>query len=292
MRADSQKQNVRDPALTTEKKTTMQARVRSPAAWSNRSPETRATVYRTLILLAFLVIWEVASGTGLLDARFVSKPSAVLSAIIPLIVDPVVQKALSDTVIAVAVSFLIGSVIGLLLGLALGLSKTLGEAYMPALVMLVGIPKSVFLPLMILIFGLGNEAGIAFGVLLAFLQIAINVVAGVDSIRPQYYSVARAYRSGRVRLFVDVILPGASPGLFAGLWHGIRSAFIGVVIVQMFVSTVGVGYLVRIYTNLFEIDKALAVVILVAVAIILAGTAWGKLEQRLTRWRKVEETRQ
>jgi ABC-type nitrate/sulfonate/bicarbonate transport system permease component len=261
--------------------------------WPARRPaklDTKATIYRTGLLLAFLLVWEAAATWELVDVRFVSKPSDIIAAMGPLSGDPAVRQALLDTIVAVAVSFVIGSAIGLLLGLALGLNRTLHDAYMPVLVMLVGIPKSVFLPLMILFFGLGNEAGMAFGVLLAFLQVAVNVVAGVGSIPKQSYEVARSYGAGPVRLFLDVILPGAAPGLFAGLWHGIRTAFIGVVIVQMFVSTVGIGYLVRVYTNIFRVDQALAVVIIVALVIIVTGVAWGRLERRLTRWRGEEET--
>lgn len=254
--------------------------------WPQRL-NTKAKLLRSSFLAVFLLIWELAANFHLVDVRFVSKPTAIFMAIGSLTIDPVVQQAVFDTLVAVGVSFVVGALIGLLLGLALGLNKTLNEAYLPTLVMLIGIPKSVFLPLLILVFGLGNAAGIAFGVLLAFMQVAINVVAGVDSVRSQYYTVARAYGANSFRLFMDVILPGAAPGLFAGLWHGIRQAFIGVVIVQMFVSTIGIGYLVQIYTNIFRVDKALAVVIVVAIVVILVGTAWGRLERRVTSWRTV-----
>lgn len=238
------------------------------------------------IVVALTLFWEAAVTLGLVDAKFISKPTAVVAALATMGQEQEVRQALVQTLYAVAVSFAIGAALGLVVGMALGLNRTLRSAFLPFVVLLLGIPKSVFLPLFTLFFGLGLKPGIAFGVILASIQVVINVVGGIDSIDQVHYQMARAYGAGPWQLFVNVILPGAAPGIFAGMWHGIRNAFIGVVVAQLFVSNVGVGYLVRVNTNDFRIDDALALVFFVAAVVIVAGIAWEALERRVSSWRE------
>lgn len=244
----------------------------------------RPVVLRTLILVGLAVLWEILADVG--QIRYTSKPTEILAAIGPLAVDPYVQQAVAVTVVAVALSFVIGAVVGMLIGLTLGLSQLLGVAYSPLLIIALGIPKSVFVPLLILTFGLGIEPEIAFGALLCLIAVGVNVIGGIESVEPRFYFAAHAYRASRWRLVLHIILPGGAPGIFAGLWHGIRNSFIGVVTVQLFVSDVGIGYLVRIYTNNFRIAEALAVVFVSATIVILISVAWGAMERRLTRWHR------
>jgi ABC-type nitrate/sulfonate/bicarbonate transport system permease component len=256
----------------------------TPASAGRKQIPTAALTYGLLALLAAL--WEAVVAAGLVDARFISKPSQVVSSLVTLGQDPEVRQAMADTLYAVGVSFVIGAGLGLVLGMAIGLSRTLRAAYLPFVVLLLGIPKSVFLPLFILFFGLGVRPGIAFGVVLCSIQVIVNVIGGIDSIDDVHYKMAKAYGAGPVKLFRNVILPGAAPGIFAGMWHGIRNAFIGVVIAQLFVSNIGVGYLVRVYSSNFRIDDALALVFFIAFVVILVGTAWERFERRLSGWKE------
>lgn len=245
-----------------------------------------ARIFTYAIVIALAVLWEVVVTVGWVDGRFISKPSQVLSSLITLSGDQEVRTALADTVYAVAVSFVLGAALGLVGGVVLGLNYVVRGAFLPIVVLLLGIPKSVFLPLFILVFGLGLQPGIAFGVLLCSIQVVINVVGGIDSVDKAHYTMAKAYNAKPLQLFMNVVLPGAAPGIFAGMWHGIRNAFIGVVIAQLFISKVGVGYLVRVYTSSFQIDDALALVFFIAVVVIVAGAAWEALERRLSRWKE------
>jgi ABC-type nitrate/sulfonate/bicarbonate transport system permease component len=76
--------------------------------------------------------------------------------------------------------------------------------------------------------------------------------------------------------------------LFTALWHGLRNGFVGVVVAQLFASTAGIGYLVRVYSNNFQTAEALALVLTISIVVILVGTGWNRLEARLTRWRGQE----
>ncbi len=249
---------------------------------------TRATLWRTGAILAALAAWEFLAEVGVLNELFVSRPSAIIEASVELVQTPEAISAVSETLASVALAFLIGTAAGILTGVAFGLNSLLRAAYFPIVMMLMGIPKSVFLPVFILFFGLGAPSAVAFGTLLAFVHVTINAVAGVDLIEEKHRRVARAFRATWWARFVHVIIPGASPGLFTALWHGLRNAFVGVVIAELFIATIGIGAQVRIYSNNFQTAEALALVLTVSLGVIIIGTVWNRVESRLTRWRGKE----
>ncbi|TDE14365.1 ABC transporter permease [Jiangella asiatica] len=250
-----------------------------------RSVARAALWLRAAFVLAVLVLWEVLAEVGVVDEEFASRPSAVFQALGHLAVDSQALGAAGETMAAFLTAFAIGTGAGIVTGVVFGLNRLLRDAYFPIVMVLMVVPKSVFLPLLVLFFGLGATAGIAFGVLLAFVHVTVNVVAGLDLVEQKFYDVGRAYGARPTRLFLDVILPGAAPGIFAGIWHGIRNGFVGVVIAQLFVSTNGIGYLVRLYSNNFQIDNAMALTLAMAALVILTGSLWSRLESHLTRWR-------
>jgi ABC-type nitrate/sulfonate/bicarbonate transport system permease component len=244
-----------------------------------------ALLWRTGFIIVAVLLWEILARLDVIDPRFASQPSAIVSAAGEIFSDPKVLGAIGQTLVAVVSAFAIGTVVGIALGVVLGVNRLLRDAYFPIVMIMLGIPKSVFLPIVVLFFGLGPGAGVAFATLLAFVHVSVNVVAGIDMVEKKYYDVARAYRANAWHRFTQVIVPGAAPGIFAGLWHGIRNGFVGVVIAQMFVSSAGIGYYVRLYSNNFQTDAAMALVLTSAILVIASGTAWGVLEARLTRWR-------
>ncbi|GAA3669655.1 ABC transporter permease [Microbacterium marinilacus] len=263
----------------------------STTAPATRQRATRAAALRLrlAVIAAGLVLWEVLARVGVIDPRYASSPSGVLGGVAQIFTDADALSAIGMTLASFVVAFVVGTALGIVAGVALGLSALLREAYLPVVQLLMSVPKSVFLPIIVLLVGLGVEAGTVFGAILAFVHVTVNVVAGLDLIEPRHLRVGTAYRAGTVRLFLDVILPGATAGIFAGIWHGIRNGFVGVVIAQLFVSTVGIGYLVRLYTNNFQVDEAMALIVVTAVAIILASSLWTRLENHLSRWRGVRD---
>jgi len=261
---------------------TASARAKPPAS------RDAATLWRTAFIIVVLVLWELLARGGVLDEAFASKPSSLVQAAGHLLTDADVDGALGSTLLAVGASFVIGTALGVVVGVVLGLQNLLRQAYFPIVMLLLGTPKSVFLPVIVLFFGLDQTSAIVFGSILTFVHVTVNVVAGVDLVEQKHLTVARAFGASKWRRFVDVIIPGASPGLFTAMWHGLRNAFTGVVIAQLFTAAAGVGYLVRVYSNNFQTDRALSLVLMMSIVVILVGTGWSRLEKRLTRWREKE----
>lgn len=251
-----------------------------------RTLQRQATLGRLTVLLVFLAAWELGARVGWLDANFTSSPSRVMTELPASLSDPDVLSALAGTAGQILLAFAGGAIGGLAVGVSLGLSSVLRGAYLAPLLFILATPKTAFLPLFIILFGIGPSAAVAFGMFSAFFYVVVNVVAGVDLVEEKHRRIARAFRASRWNTFRHVVLPAAMPGVITGLWHGTKHAMGGVLIAQLFVALTGVGLLFRNRSTNGDVDGVMALTIIIGFAAILVGSVWTRLEARQDRWRR------
>lgn len=247
--------------------------------------DAKARVILIASMATFLLLWQMASQFGFVDALFVSSPVAIFQAGGELFTEAAVWSALAETGRSIVTAFFIGTAAGVAGGFLIGLSKTLHDAFYGTILFFMSTPKSIFLPLFLLAFGIGPTAAVAFASFETFFYVCVNVVGGVALVETRHLRIVEAFRGKWWHRLIDVVIPAAMPGIFTGIWYGVKHAFLGVVIVELFISVAGLGHLVHQYTNNLETDKVLLLVFTVIVVSILAGTLWSRLESRLTKWR-------
>jgi ABC-type nitrate/sulfonate/bicarbonate transport system permease component len=245
----------------------------------------RASLIRTLIIVGIVVIWDLVVRVGLVDRLFLTGPLDVVKAVGALAADPAARAAFGSTGVSIVVAFIVGTTAGMVAGALLGASKLLRAAYLSPLLFVLSTPKSIFMPIFVLIFGISGTSAAAFGAFEAFFYVIVNVLGGIELVEDRHLRVARAFRAGRFHKYVDVIGPAALPGLFAALWYGVKHAFLGVLIAQLWASRGGIGDLIRTYSATLRTDYVLAVVLVITLASIFAGAMWTRVEERLNKWR-------
>ena len=156
--------------------------------------------------------------------------------------------------------------------------------YGPALFLL-SVPKSIFIPVFMVFFGINIQTAIYYGAFSGFVYVLVNVVGGFDLVEERHVKVAHAYRANLRYRITDVVLPASLPGVFTGIWYGIKQGLQGVLIFELFVSVGGLGELITFYTNALRADRVFALILGVSLVAILAGSGWTALEKRLSRWR-------
>lgn len=259
------------------------ARRRPPS----RRPSWASPARLTLAAILVLVVagWEVGARVGLLDVRFVSRPSAIVGAIPVLAAEELVVTALATTGVAMVWATVYGIVLGTVLGYLMGFSRVFRDAFYGPALFLLSVPKSIFIPIFLVFFGVNTQTAIYYGAFSAFIYVLVNVVSGFDLIQEQHLRIARAFRASLRHRILDVVLPASLPGVFTGIWYGIKSALQGVLIMELFASVGGLGRLITLYTNQLQTERVFALILGVSVLAILVGTAWTALEDRLARWR-------
>ena len=216
-----------------------------------------------LITVGLLVLWQVAYLiVGDLALR---SPLQTVTFAHELLRRPSFAPHLVETGKAFAAALAIATALGLVIGITLGLSKPAGEVFEPMLVALYSIPKVTLYPILLLMFGLGISAKIAFGALHGFIPVALFTINAVRNVKPIYLKTGRVMRLGRVSMIAKVVFPAAVPEIFTGLRIGFSLTMIGTVLGEMFASQKGLGYLLMNAIGLHNVDLIMAITLMLVV---------------------------
>jgi NitT/TauT family transport system permease protein len=175
------------------------------------------------------------------------------------------------TMAAFAMALAISALAGVTLGLMLGMRRFAGEVAEPILSSLYTIPKVTLYPLMLLIFGLGMSAKVAFGVIHGMIPVMLFTMAAVKNLEPVLLRTARVLRLTRTQTALNVLTPALMPEIITGLRVGFALTLLGVLIGEMFASQRGLGFLIINGINVHDVRMTTAVTLIVVVFAVAAN---------------------
>jgi NitT/TauT family transport system permease protein len=184
------------------------------------------------------------------------------------------------TLLAFLYALAISATGGIVLGLLLGLRRFAGDVAEPVLASLYTIPKVTLYPVMLLIFGLGLSAKVAFGVIHGMIPVILFTLAAVKNIPPVLLRTARALRLAPVQTAVTVLGPAVMPEIVTGLRLGFALTLLGVLIGEMFASQRGLGFLIINGINSHDVRMTTSVTLIVIVFAVCANGAMLALDRR------------
>ena len=207
-------------------------------------------------------LWEI--GVRLFAAPFVARPSGIIAALPSVLVDPDYWSASASTLSAVLIGLAIALVLGTLIGLMLGRIKGADRALSFWVSSFYAMPMIAALPLLTVWFGFDSGARLATIVFAAIFSIIINTADGARSVPREYVEVARSFRSARLRMLIDIVMPASLPYFLAGLRLAAGRALIGAVVAEFFTAIGGLGYYILYNSRIFKHDEAFVGVLLLA----------------------------
>ena len=223
-----------------------------------------ASVQHWIVPVAVLVAWEVFGDAGLLP-RYLSSPSAVLLALWELAVTGELWVALAASLYRVAFGFLLGTAAGIIVGLGAGLIPGVRHFFDPLVSFLYSIPKVAFLPIFLLLFGLGHASKIAIIAFSGFFPVFIASRHAVLSVNKLLVWAAQNMGTPPHTIFFRVIIPAAAPQLFAGIRIGLAHAFVVLFAAELIGSKVGLGNLITHAEEWVRFDLMFAGIVCFAV---------------------------
>ena len=182
---------------------------------------------------------------------------------------------------AFLLALLLSSVLGVVLGVALGLSRQAGETVEPLLVTFYALPKVTLYPVVLLVFGLGLSAKVAFGVMHGLVPITLMTRSAISQLPPVYGRTARVLHMSRMDSARRIMLPAIIPDVIAGLRIGVSLSLLGVLIGEMFASKRGLGFAAMRAMGQGDIKTILAIGVFLAVCAIAANTGLLRLERAI-----------
>lgn len=237
-----------------------------------------------LIVLFLLALWEWHARSGALSALFFPAPSAIARDILRLAANGELASHMIATLGRLVVAGGVGGLCGLAAGLALGWSPRLRAVVDPFVAAVHPIPKVAVLPLVMVIFGIGETSTIIVVALGTFFPMLINAMAGVRQIHPIHFEVAKSYRTSAFGMLSRVVLPGSLPLVLAGVRLSFNTALLLTISVEMVSARQGLGALVWFAWQTMRTADLYAGLLVIAAVGYLFNVALARLSRRLTPW--------
>jgi ABC-type nitrate/sulfonate/bicarbonate transport system permease component len=236
--------------------------------------------------ILLLLIWELAARAGLIEIRFFPAPSTVVLTGIQQAQTAQFWHDIGISLKRIAIGYVMGAVPGTMLGLAMGLFRPVREVFNPLIAALFPIPKIALLPLLLLIFGIGETSKYVVIAINVFFLMAINAFAGVLNIPAIYFDVAKNLKASRTRTYLTVALPGALPGIFTGLRICAGTALILLVAAEFSSADAGVGYRIWWAWSVFWVDTMYVGFFVIAILGVTFAKIVDLAEYLLLPWRR------
>jgi NitT/TauT family transport system permease protein len=258
--------------------------------WLRREQRGRLTVRlaQLAILVAFLVLWEVAPRLDLINPLFTSYPSTIWPTFLEMLNATPQQASILahtwSTVIATVVGFTLAMLLGIAIAAALWWWGKLYRILDPYLVVANAMPKTAFVPLFYI--WLGATLSI-YGMSLAislFITI-LMIYSGFQGIDPNKIKLAQTFGATKGQILTKVVLPGSVPTLIATLKVNAGLSLVGVVVGEFQSASLGLGYLIQYGSQVFKMNIVMTAITILAIASSLMYLAISWLETAVMRRR-------
>ena len=238
-----------------------------------------------LATLMLIVLWQLAA--MLLDKPILPAPWLVARALVVELGKDLPAHFLASLWRVVA-STLLSIALAAPAGLVLGQSKRLNNFFAPLIYLLYPIPKVVFVPVILLLLGVGDLAKIMIIFLILFFQVLVLVRDQAAALRPELIQSVRSLGAGRRALFRFVYLPASLPAVLTALRQSVGTAVAVLYVAEMFATQRGLGYYIFLNgSTLFNFPAMYAGILAMSVLGLGLYFSVDWLEQRLCKWQKV-----
>ena len=250
----------------------------------------RALALRLGVVLAFLLLWSIASGLvvvlKLFNPIFLAGPWLVLGKVFQLALNGQLWGHLLATLERVALGFSTGALLALTLGLPAGRWRLVRNVLEPIVELLRPIPPLALLPLFIVWVGIGETSKIAFITYATFFPVFLTTVHAVQQVDPLLLRAAASLGARRRQLFFRVVLPAALPEILTGIRLGVALSFFVIVISEFIGAEEGLGYLINDGRNFFLVPQMLGAAIVLGVLGYTANALVVRFERHWLRWER------
>jgi ABC-type nitrate/sulfonate/bicarbonate transport system permease component len=253
---------------------------------SRRSAE---RIVALLAPLALLALWELSVRVGWLDKRFFPAPLSIVGTFYYLGAEVAWTNSLLfhtlKSLSRAGIGFVLGAIPAIALGIVMGLVPMVRAAVQPMVGALFPIPKVAILPLIMLIFGIGEESKWAIIAVGVFFQVLIATAAGVANIDKIFLDVGRNFEARRMATYWNIALPGALPMIFAGVRLGWGVALLLLVTAEMVSSQSGLGFMIWRAWQLLSVEDMYVGLVTIAAIGIVSFWLLDALEAWLLPWK-------
>jgi len=243
-----------------------------------------ATTLEVTVPILVLVAWGIASSGS--ETYYFPPLTDILSTFADTWLFERVGSDVVPSMVRMGLGFGIAVVVAISAGLALGMSRRARRGAAPIVEFLRAIPPPALLPFAILVIGVGDSMKVFIIAFVCLWPILLNTIDGVTGVDPTLRETTRMYGVSRRDHLLHVMLPAASPQIFAGMRTSLSLALILMVISEMVASTNGIGYFVLQSQRTFAIPEMWSGILLLGILGYVLNGAFVLIERRVLRWHR------
>lgn len=253
------------------------------------SARARLQLYRVLLALTVLVVWQFASGR-LVAEFFISKPTAIYAALRQLVLTGNLFFHVGITATEAFVGFILGACAGIAAGVLLGRIHFLADLLQPFILAFYSLPKIALAPLFILWIGIGMNMKIVLTGTVVFFLVFLNTFTGVRTVSKELEAILHLMGANERHVLTKVVLPSAITWVFAGLRISVPYALIGAIVGELIAANRGLGFVLANASGQFDTAGVFAA-LLVIMALAFCLNALVRLaEIKLMPWKAGEKS--
>ncbi|MDV8009371.1 ABC transporter permease [Rhodococcus sp. IEGM 1318] len=267
------------------KATTPRSAQRRPADRSGKSRNRWLVPASQLaVALALLGVWQLVGSQQLLEPVLAKTPAQSWDYFTNAFKSGELWTNTKSTMSAVLIAWVLAGVVGVVVGVALGLVPLAERIINPFFDAANAMPRLALAPLFIVVFGITTTAKVALAVTLVFFIVCSGARAGVKSTDEEWLRLSTVLDANRTQVFFKILMPVATPAIFAGLRLGLIYSLLGVVGSELISARDGLGQLVAVYSSQFRMEAVYAILLLLAVIAVLLNQLMSVAERYLLRW--------
>ena len=200
-----------------------------------------------------------------------------------MIADASLLKAFWITLQPLAIGLLVSALLGVALGIGMGLSRRLEWFGAPVFIVMQSAPLAALIPLLTFAYGIGLASKVLTVCIMAMPVIVLNSFNAVRHTPASLVEMGQSFLAPRPRLILRIILPSASPLIFAGLRLGSAAGFIGAILAELLITPTGIGDLITYNQSIAEYPKMYAAILSIIVFAVLFIELLERVEVTLFR---------
>ena len=241
----------------------------------------KITLYRIIILVALIALWEIAADLKWIDPFLTSSPSRIWKSLINFIEEGTLLNHILITCYETILGFVLGTVLGTLIAIILWSFPTVSKVLDPYLVVLNALPKVALAPIVIFWVGNGMSAIIVIALLISLVTTIISVLTGFNEVDKGKMRLMDTFQASKWQKLRYLIFPASIPVFISALKINVGLSWVGVIMGEFLVARSGLGFLIIYGGQIAQLDMVMMSIVILSIIAFIMYKLVAMLEKKL-----------
>lgn len=248
-----------------------------------KAKKIKVTLSRIMILVVFILLWQIAADLKWIDPFLTSSPSRVVKSCISLYEDGSLFNHIGITCYETVLGFSLGTILGVAAAVMLWWFPTISKILDPYLVVLNALPKVALAPIIIFWIGNGMPAIIVIALLISIVTTIISVLSGFNEIDDEKIMLMKTMEASKFQILRYLIFPYSIPAFISALKINVGLSWVGVIMGEFLVAKNGLGFLIVYGGQVAQLDTVMMSIVILSVIAFIMYEIVAVIEKKMCR---------